>query len=883
MMIRRDILVAIFFAGLMLISSMSYAKTQKKEIKKRDYVSQRLVGKAPVIDGKLDDPAWKEGEWQGDFTQFQPYSGKKPTQKTEFKILYDNNDLYVAIRCFDTDPQKIVRRLSRRDNIDGDWAGISIDSYFDQRTAFGFLVSEAGVKLDGKFTDDGGNIDATWNPVWFVKTSEDSQGWYAEMKIPFSQLRFASKDKMTWGIEVARYIFRNQEQDFWQPIPRDAPGFVSSYGYLSGLNAIKPKKEVALMPYVMNSLETNPVDAADPFSKPRTFKATAGLDGKVAVTNDLTLNFTINPDFGQVEADPSEVNLSALELYFQEQRPFFVAGSNIFSFPIIAGGGTTNNLFYSRRIGRPPHYHPDLADNEYIKSPQAARILGAFKLSGKTQKGWSIGIMESLTSKELATIDSAGTQRKQPVEPLTNYFNARLQKDMNNGNTIIGGMVTATNRIIHDSALLFLPKAAYTGGIDFQNYFANRTFLLSVNVFGSTVSGTKEAILDRQEAPQRLFQRSGGPRKVDSSLTVLSGSGASFKFSKIGRGHWYYGVRANMQSPGLSLNDQGYMQLADIIQHTAWLEYAAWEPFSIFNTFHSSLSEWSGWDFTGRNTYSGQSIYVGAQFKNYWYLSLNATRHGPELERHELRGGPALLLPSGSEYYVSVSSDQRKKLTFRLEYDYSKGTQGERLSHYYSASMSYQPLASLKLSFNPTYSDSFKGLAYIDATALGSEQGYIVSDISQKQLSANIRVNLSFSPNLSLEYWGQPFLFSADYSGFKKVTNPIQKNFSSQFHVLTPGEISYDAANEEYNVHTVGSNVNNYTFSNPDFSVFNFRSNMVLRWEFVPGSTVYLVWSQNKADSNSDGSFVFSRNIRQLTQLHPTNIFLVKFSYRFSM
>ncbi|MBN2615058.1 MAG: carbohydrate binding family 9 domain-containing protein [Bacteroidales bacterium] len=882
MMTVRYRFFGIFLVGMMLISTAANAKAKAKEkvIQKRDYVTHRLIGKAPVIDGDLNDAAWKEGEWQTGFTQFQPYNGKKPTQKTDFKILYDNNDLYVAIRCYDTDPQKIVSRLTRRDNIDGDWAGISIDSYFDQRTAFGFLVSAAGVKLDGKFTNDGGNIDPTWNPVWYVKTSEDSKGWYAEMKIPFSQLRFASKDKMTWGIQIARYIFRNQEQVFWQPIPRDAPGFVSSYGYLTGLNNIKPKKEVALMPYVMNSLQTNPVDAADPFSKPRTFRATAGLDGKVAVSNDLTLNFTINPDFGQVEADPSEVNLSALELYFQERRPFFVEGSNIFSFPIAMGNGTTNNLFYSRRIGRSPHYYPDLTDNEYAKVPPAARILGAFKLSGKTQKGWSIGVMESLTSKEVATVDSLGKQWKQPVEPLTNYFNARVQKDMNNGNTILGGMVTATNRIIHDSTLLFLPKAAYTGGIDFQNYWKKKTLHFAATLLGSNVSGTKEAITDLQEAPQRYFQRPGSPRSVDSSLQVLSGSGASVLFEKIGGGHWYYGVRANMQSPGLSLNDQGFMQLADIIQHSAWVHYSIWEPFSIFRTFDVSSSEWAGWDFTGENTYSGQNIYLGMQFKNYWYFEMNIQHQGYELQRHELRGGPGLLTPPNMEYYFAFSSDSRKKLIFNMGYSYNLAAQGEKIAHYYDFGISYQPISNLKLSINPTINQVYKGLAYVDAISVGNREEYIVSDISQMQFSTNIRVNLSFTPNLSLEYWGQPFLFSANYSGFKKVIKAKQYNFASQFHKFTPGEISYDPTNEEYNV---VDNNKSYSFSNPDFSVFNFRSNMVLRWEFVPGSTVYLVWSQNKSDSNSDGSFVFNRNLKKLEELRPTNIFLVKFSYRFSM
>lgn len=877
-MILKYRIFTVLFLSMMLFSFGSYGQDTTRY---RVYKTQRLVGPPPTIDGKLNDKAWKEGSWQGNFTQFQPNNGKKPTQKTDFKILYNNNFLYVAIRCYDTDPQKIVGRLTRRDNIDGDWAGVSIDSYFDKRTAFGFIVSEAGVKLDGKFINNEGNMDDTWNPVWYVKTSKNNKGWVAEMKIPFSQLRFSNRQKMTWGLQVARFIFRNQEQDFWQPIPADAPGFVSNFGLLTGLDNIKPKKEVAFTPYLMSRLTTAPVDPSNPFSKPTAFKNSVGLDGKVAITSNLTLNYTINPDFGQVDADPSEVNLSSLEVYFKERRPFFVAGSNIFSFPIAMGNGKRNNLFYSRRIGRTPQYYPPLETNEYVKIPSATHILGAFKLSGKTRKGWSIGVMESLTSKELATLDSAGIKKwKQPVEPLTNYFNARVQKDMNNGNTIIGGMVTATNRIIHDSALLFLPKSAYTGGVDFQQYWKKKTLHFGATLLGSSVRGTKLAITDLQEAPQRYYQNPDSPRKVDSSLQMLSGSGASVLFEKIGGGHWYYGIRANMQSPGLSLNDQGYMQLADIIQHSAWVRYSIWEPFSIFRTLNMSASEWSGWDFSGENTYSGQNIYVGMQFKNYWSLHLNVQRQGYELDRHILRGGPGILTPPQMRCFLSVSTDYRKKLSFNMQYSYGLGSQSEKLRHYYAFKIKYLPIPSLKLSIEPSMSQNIKGLTYVNTITVGNSKEYLVSDLSQMQFSTNIRVNLSFTPNLSLEYWGQPFIFSADYSGFKKVISPKQYNFASQFHKFTQGEISYDPNNEEYNV---VDNNNSYSFYNPDFTVFNFLSNMVLRWEFVPGSTVYLVWSQNKLDSNSDGNFLLSRNLQRLQKIKPTNIFLVKFSYRFSI
>lgn len=873
------------FLGILFVVLMLPFITRaqgKQEIKR--YVAQRLVGKAPVIDGRLNDKAWSEAKWGDGFYQYKPYNGDKATQKTAFKILYNNNNLYIAIRCYDTHPNEIVRRLTRRDQIDGDWVGIAIDSHFDGRSAYGFFVSEAGVKSDGKYSNDNGHSDRTWNPIWYVKTSKDSKGWVAEMRIPLSQLRFAKEPKMTWGIELVRYIFRNQEKDFWQPIANDASGFVSHFGLLTGLNNIKPKREVFLAPYVMSKLTTAPKVVGDPFSKVREGTISTGLDGTIGVTSDLTLNFTVNPDFGQVNADPSVVNLSAFETYFAEQRPFFVEGSNIFNFPLIAGNNNSaQNLFYSRRIGRAPQYSPDLADSEYIKSPSVTRILGACKLSGKTSKGWSIGIMDAVGNKEIANIDSLGKRFSIGVEPLTNYFNARLEKEFNNGNTYLGGMVTATNRSIHDSSLLFLPSAAYTMGINFRNYWKNHIYQLSAKLIASSVSGGTTAITDLQENPRRYFQRPGDSRTVDSTLRILQGTSASVDFRKIGQGHWRFGVRGFMESPGLDLNDQGYLKSTDQIQQLNWLGYDMWRPFGIFNNLYFHTSAWFGWNFAGQQTYIGQDFSTWGQFKNYWFANIYVKHDGYVFNSSQLRGGPGLIYPGRWSYHIHLSTDSRKKLFFSSYFGGSVYDQNTGSSLHMYLGINYQPLDFLKVSLTPNFYQSYSGAIYVDNELVNNKDLYIVSSIFRKQVSANIRVNLAFTPDLSLEYWGQPFLFSADYYGYKKVTNPGQRDFSDQFYKYSGSEIHYNVASNQYLIYDTGVTNAPVALGNPNFSVMQFRSNMVLRWEFVPGSTLFLVWSQSDNNSTTQGIFNFENNYHTLITTKPTNIFLVKFSYQFKI
>ncbi len=859
------------------------ASTLSAQTRHVSYKAQEVKGKPPVINGHLNDKAWQLAKWDNDFTQYEPYDGKAPSQKTAFKILYDNNNLYVAIRAYDTDPSKIERILSRRDKTDGDWVAVGIDSYNDKLTGFVFSTNAVGVKFDGKFTNDD-KMDVTWNPVWYVKTSIDSLGWIAEMRIPLSQLRFAKAKNHVWGLQVIRKIYRDQEMDLWSPQSKKESGWVSHWGSLTGIDNIHPKKEVALTPYVLGKLKTDEKQAGNPFATGVSSGYSVGLDGKIAVTNDLTLNFTVNPDFGQVEADPSVVNLSAFETYFPERRPFFVEENNIFNFPLTVGSGmfSRENLFYSRRIGRAPHNYPDLSEGEYAKVPEATRILGAFKLSGKTEKGWSIGVLESLTNNTKATIDSAGVRSKQTIEPMTNYFNTRIQKDIHKGKTIIGGMVTATNRFIKDSTLMYLPSAAYTGGIDFQTFWKDKTYRLSAKVVGSSLNGSTEAITREQESSRRYYQKPDGTRKLDTTLQILQGTGASAEFARIG-GHWQYGLRGSMLSPGLEVNDQGYMRIADMIRQSAWVSYTLWDPFSIFRNMNINFAQWSAFDFKGRKTYTGYNLNLNTQFKNYWNLNISIRRRGYELDRHELRGGPSIKIPGSWNFGMGVGTDGRKKLSSGANISLGKGDRNYGKSLNLTLRISYRPIPALNLSIIPNYRTSSKDFIYVTTKMESGKDIYLVSSIQKEILSASLRVNFSFTPDLSLEYWGQPFLFSGDYSGFKKVVNPDQKDFTKQFHQYTASEITYDEINNQYLIDDNGDGNINFTLSNPDFSVMEFRSNMVLRWEFVPGSTFFFVWSQGKNSYSDNGTFNLGDNINQLIKAHATNIFLVKFSYRFSM
>jgi hypothetical protein len=871
----------IFLFVFISIQGIARAKPDEKKV----FRAIRVESKAPVIDGILDDPVWQNPEWGSGFIQHEPYEGKEPSQETAFKILYDDDNIYVAFRAYDTSPDSIVNRMTRKDNLDGDFVAILLDSYFDQRTAFNFMVSAAGVKTDGVISNNGENEDYTWDPIWYVKTSIDEEGWMAEMKIPLSQLRFDKDEEQVWGLEVMRQLYRKEETSLWQFIPRDAPGFVHLFGELHGISGIRPKRQIEIAPYTVASTERFEKVEGDPFATGKSSMLDAGVDGKIGVTNNMILDFTVNPDFGQVEADPSQVNLTAYEIFFEEKRPFFIEGKNILNFPMNffdGGDNEAENLFYSRRIGRSPQYYPDLEDNENIDFPANTSILGAAKLTGKTKNGLSIGILESITAKEKAEINREGERRFETVEPLTNYSITRIQKDYNEGNTIIGGLFTTTNRSIDDPDLDFLHTSAYSAGFDFSHSWKERTYSVMAKAYFSNVRGSQEALIRTQESSARYFQRPDNDyAELDSGRTSLSGHGGTFAIGKFANGHWRYAGFVYWKSPGLELNDIGFMTNTDRIMQVFWAGYRIWEPFSIFRNFYINFNQWTIFDFGGNLNYKGGNINLSTQFKNYWYFNAGINPEFNGRSNTMLRGGSSFLTPGNINTWINISSDERKKLTYGGFTSQNWGNEGSARFQNYGLFMSYRPYNALSISLNPSITFSDRNLQYVTTETFEPDNRYIFAAIDQRTLRLSLRINYSISPNFTIQYWGQPFISVGKYSEFKKITNPNADRYTDRYHIFTDSEINYNSTDEVYQVNE-GAGLN-YTFDNPDFNVKEFKSNFVARWEYVPGSTLYIVWSQGRSRYDPTGEFDLNQDISDLYNVHPHNIFLIKLSYRFGL
>lgn len=877
--------------SILLILFLSDLKSQVTDsvIIRRQYQTVYAVT-APAIDGKHEDECWNLTEWSSDFIQSHPAENKPPSQQTAFKILYDNDNLYVFIRAFDTEPDKISRIMSRRDNFNGDMVYIEIDSYYDKQTNFLFVASASGTKCDAVISQNGENEDESWNPVWYLETAIDNEGWNAEMKIPLSQLRFGKKESQIWGLEVTRVIHRLQERSLWQFIPKGSPGRVHLFGELQGINNIKPKHQTEILPYTVARTERFEKVEGDPFRTGNLNKLSAGLDGKVALTNDFTLDFTFNPDFGQVEADPSEVNLTAFESYFSERRPFFVEGKNIFDFTpsqsIVIHNMYSDNLFYSRRIGRYPHNYPDVSSGEFVRMPESTTILGALKISGKTKRGLSLGILESVTSAEEALIDNAGSRRRETVEPFTNYFTGRIRQDFNKGETTIGGIITAVNRNIDSPVLEYLHSAAYTGGIDFRHNWKDRTWYVAGNAEFSSVRGKPAALIATQRSSARYYQRPDASHlSVDSSLLSLGGFGSSVKLGKSSQKKLQFETSLTMRSPGLEFNDIGYMRSSDIIHHGTWVAYYIRNPFAVFNNFFLNTNYWMYWNFSGDLLSKHTNINFNSQFKNRWRLNGQFNMQSESISTTLLRGGPSFIKPGTQSFNINIGSDPSKKVSFFAGNYYGSGDVNSYLEHEYYASLNIRPANSISISIEPAYSISKAELQYITQTTDNdnNDNVYLFGKLDQKTLSLTFRVNYTINPELSLEYYGQPFISAGKYSDFKEITQPKADKFRERFYTYSTNQITFDSDNNSYSVDQNLNNNTDFTFSNPDFNFSQFRSNFVIRWEYLPGSTVYLVWSQGRTGNDSNGRFSYGSDMKDLFHITPHNVFLLKLSYWFAI
>lgn len=873
----RPLTLLVLFASLIALPASA---DEASDARQRSYRTQHCGDGCPAIDGIPDDDCWSLVEWTTDFTEYRPDQGAAPSQQTAFKILYDDRHLYIAYRAFDSEPEKIVERLTRRDWFPGDWIEINIDSYHDRRTAYSFTASVSGVRGDEFISNDGDSWDGSWDPVWDFETHIDAEGWTAEVRIPLSQLRYQPLPEQTWGIQVQRRVFREEERSLWQPKLEDENGWVSRFGRLEGLVGLPVQRRIELLPYSVTRHERFEADASDPFTDGRDNKVALGLDGKIGVSSNLTLDFTINPDFGQVEADPSQLNLSAFETFFQEKRPFFIEGSSILDFriaPAVTGGRNTRDaLFYSRRIGRRPGWPWDTRDYpDHVEMPEASSILGAFKLTGKTGGGLSIGVLESVTAKETATGRYGGLDEEIVVEPATNFFVGRLQQDLREGDTQVGAMLTAVNRK-GEPGLEFMHRQAYAGGVNFYSRFRNREWRVAANLLFSNVRGDSLAMANTQLSSARYFQRPDNEEgDYDPDRSALAGHAGSLRFGRSKSRGWRFETQVGWRSPGFAINDLGYMREADVINQSTWVGWYQ-QPERVLKSVGVNGNQWNDYDFGGNLLRRMANANTNLSFRNNMNLGVGATRVWDATSNTALRGGPSMRQSDETELNFWVNSDHRRRFTWNFGGWLNAGDEDSFDARGAWASLGFRPSDALRVSLNPDYNWLDTSLQYVGKDSFDGEDRYLFGSLRQETLSLTMRVDYALTPNLTVQLYGSPFVTAGSYSRFKRVTDPHADAFADRFHEFDDGEIAYDEAEDGYWVDDDGDGADDYLIGNPDFNFRDFNSNLVIRWEFSPGSQVYLVWSQARSDFVSDGRFAFRDDLGDLFGTHPHNVFLLK-------
>ena len=866
------LIFSLTLSGLTFSQNKLTESTDIQSKKTRSYTTQRLTTEKPVIDGNLDDACWETGEWTGDFIQWMPKEGASPSFPTLLKILYDDKNIYVAIRAFDKEPDKISRKAARRDELIGDVVGICFDSYHDHRTGFEFDLSAAGQKTDMVLTNPMSG-DNNWNAVWTGKTGLEDSAWVAEYEIPLSQLRYSSEKEQIWGVHCWRWIDRLQEESDWEPQTSTGPGMLYLFGHLNGIKDLPKSRRIEIMPYLLGKLNTFEKQEENPFaSNGNKWTGTIGFDAKVGLSSNFTASVAVNPDFGQVESDPSVMNLTAYETFYEEKRPFFLEGSNIFKYEF-----DDVNLFYSRRIGHTPTYYPSMSTGEYIDYPQNTSILSAVKISGKTPKGLSVGILQSLTNNENARLYSGGESRKISVEPLTSYTVARVQQDFNEGTTVLGGILTSSNRFLNEEKFNFLNHNALTSGLDLLHQWHDKEFYLEARLMGSFIQGDKQAIALLQQSPAHYFQRPDASYLTnDSTLTALSGQGGSIHIGKGSKGLWRYSTGVNWRSPGLDLNDMGFMHFADVINIESELSYFVNKPVSIFRTYKISINQKSNWDFGGNylSTYLKFKTYF--EFLNKWAVSAYVEHTGESLDNRVLRGGYSMKVPASTNFSTSLHSDYSRNLEVGLNYSRLKATNNSGQIISFSPEINFRPIKTLKFAVGIDYSTNEDNLQYVKTIAVDGQNRYLLGRMDQKTLGATFRIDYNITPELSIQYYGSPFASVGHYSAFKSVTNPKATEYSSRFETLVS-----EGSGDNYLL--TENSGKSYSINNPDFSFSQFRSNMVFRWEYRPGSQLFFVWSNERTASENVSGAKISDAFSGLQDVFPNNLFLIKLSYWFSI
>jgi hypothetical protein len=834
-----------------------------------------LLGSEPEIDGRIDEAAWERAAVASDFVQLEPREGDPASEATEVRVLYGAEALFVAFRAFDSEPHRIEGQLTRRDQESfSDRVHVLIDSYYDHRTAFHFAVNPRGVKQDYyRFNDT--QEDVGWDAVWDVATAIDEEGWTAEFKIPYSQLRFAGGEDQTWGINFLRDIARRNESSFWAPISGEDNALVSRFGELRGLRGIERPTRVEVMPYTLGRLRRAPGDDADPFYQRNEQFGTAGLDLKYGLTSNLTLDVSVNPDFGQVEADPAQVNLSAFETFLPERRPFFIEGASIFSFPVALGDGDGANesLFYSRRIGRPPQGWADPRGG-YVDKEENTTIQVASKLSGKTESGWSIGLLHASTARERANVITGSGEALQPaIEPSTQYGVVRLQKDFREGRSAVGVIGTGTLRDDEDARALNLHSSAFAGGMDFRHRFAGGNYQVSGYALGSRVEGSPEAIARTQQAPGRYLQRPDADHLAfDPTRTSLSGMTAFGSIGKIGGGFWRFSTGFQTRTPEFEVNDMGFLMNVDYLVNWAWVGYNHYLPSKHFRRWNINANAWRSQSYGGEVNGLGGNLNGQFQLSNYWTGMVGVNQEASVTARTLLRGGPSIKTEPRTNFWGGFGSDGRKPVRVNVNFFGNRTPASDSWSFSASPNVTWRPSGRARVSVGGFYNRRVDDRQWVGQVSL-EEEHYLFGRIDQQTLGITSRVDVAFTPTLSLQLYAQPFVSAAGYERFKQVADPMAPRYADRYDLLdtTPIEGGYEADLD-------GDGTAEFV-RDPDFNFKQFRSNAVLRWEYRPGSTLFLVWSQGRNHYAPEGDFQFASDLGTLFDAPTDNVFMVKMSY----
>lgn len=841
----------------------------------------------PKLDGRLDDAIWASTPVERDFRRDVPSDGRAAAQGTEVRVVYDRDALYVGVRLFDDKPTLVSRRLNRRDSFElfNDVFFVLIDSYHDHRSQFVFGVTPAGERRDAIGAGDGASLDPSWDPVWEAATRIDSLGWVAEMRIPFSQLRFPPDSEQLWGIQFRRDIVRAGEAVDWNWSPRTEPGSVSKYGHLEGLHDLPAPRRLEVLPYVSTQARlTQGADRNSPYDDGSVASAAGGVDLKYGLTSDLTLTATANPDFGQVEADPAVVNLSAFEVFFQERRPFFVEGASAFDF---GGSLTDNRFFYSRRIGRAPSLST-AGTAAYVDAPTATSILGATKLSGRTRSGWTVGLLEALTDREVAhRADAKGASvGDRVVEPMTNYTTLRVRREDGQGTRGLGAFASSVNRALSSETRDSLTSSAVTGGVDFYNRFKGNAYQLSGWFGGSFVHGSPFAMTTLQRRPSRYFQRPDQSYlHLDSTRTSLGGMAGNLRFQK-SSGENYFVLDGTFFSPGLELNDAGFQTQGDRIRVGGEGGHQWLTPGKHFRSALVAISGLQALNFGAANVQRYVGVQATASTLGFASLSGSIRYNARSLDDRETRGGPLLQQPASVSVGGSFGSDGRQLVSgggsLALERDERGGTQvtfGPRLR--------LQPRsgwdAEVTTAYQHTESKAFYVTTVADSRAtqtFGSR--YVFANLLRNTLSSSVRLNAYFTPNLSLQTYAQPLMATGDYRAFKEIVSGRDFRFNAYGSSSAP--IAFDASSNQFRVDPDGAGpAPAFVFGNPDFRVLSLRSNVVLRWEYSPGSTLFLAWNNSGASAESDPRFRPLGDLGDVFRADMRHVFLIKINRYFSL